>query len=76
MADAHYMREAAMRLLACLTTCLMPILANAAHPQAPYATVKITVEIAAEFPNGATDQVRRAVSENARSLGLKINNWE
>ena len=28
MADFHYMREAAMRLVACLTMCLMPILAN------------------------------------------------
>ncbi len=37
----------------------------------PNATVNITVAIAAEFPDGATDQVKRAVSENARSLGLK-----
>ena len=35
MADVRYMREAAMRLVACLTMCLMPILANAAHAQAP-----------------------------------------
>ena len=32
--DVHYMREAAMRLVACLTMCLVPILANAAPAQA------------------------------------------
>jgi hypothetical protein len=42
----------------------------------PNATVKVRVEIAADFPDGATEQVKRAVSENARSLGLKISNWE
>jgi hypothetical protein len=42
----------------------------------PNAQVKVTVEIAAEFPDGAGDQVKRAVSENARSLGLKIADWE
>lgn len=40
------------------------------------ATVKVSVEITAESPNGATDQVKRAVSENAKSLGLKNVNWE
>jgi hypothetical protein len=34
------------------------------------------VEISAEFPDGAGDGVRRAVSENARSLGLKSADWE
>jgi predicted AAA+ superfamily ATPase len=42
----------------------------------PQATVKITVEIQAEFPNGASDQVKRAVSENATNLGFKVKNWE
>jgi predicted AAA+ superfamily ATPase len=42
----------------------------------PNASVKVSVEIAADFPDGATEQVKRAVSENARSLGLKISNWE
>ncbi len=42
----------------------------------PNAAVKVTVEIAAEFPDGATEQVKRAVSENARSLGLKSADWE
>ena len=35
MADVHYMPEAALRLVAWLTMCLMRILANAAHAQAP-----------------------------------------
>jgi hypothetical protein len=34
MADVHHMREAAMRLAACLTICLMPMLANAAQKDA------------------------------------------
>lgn len=42
----------------------------------PKATVKITVEIAADFPSGASDQVKRAVSENAASLGFKMKDWE
>ena len=42
----------------------------------PSASVKVVVEIAAEFPDGATEQVKRAVSENARSLGLKSADWE
>ena len=42
----------------------------------PNATVRLVVEISAEFPNGATDSVKRAVSENARSLGLKSPDWE
>jgi uncharacterized protein len=42
----------------------------------PNAAVKVIVDVAAEFPDGATDQVKRAVSENARSLGLKSADWE
>jgi hypothetical protein len=42
----------------------------------PNAVVKVTVEIQAEFPNGVSDQVKRAVSENSKSLGLKANDWE
>ena len=34
MADVHYLREAAIRLVACTTMCLMPILANAAQTDA------------------------------------------
>lgn len=42
----------------------------------PNANVRLTVEIAADFPDGAGDAVKRAVSENARSLGLKTADWE
>jgi hypothetical protein len=42
----------------------------------PNTQVKVTVEMSAEFPNGATDQVKRAVSENAKSLNLKNADWE
>jgi len=42
----------------------------------PSATVKLVVEISAEFPEGVSDAVKRAVSENARTLGLKIPDWE
>ena len=42
----------------------------------PNASVKVVVEISAEFPDGATDTVKRAVSENSRSLGLKSADWE
>jgi predicted AAA+ superfamily ATPase len=42
----------------------------------PNAVVKVTVEISAEFPDGATDQVKRAVSENAGSLNFKTKDWE
>lgn len=42
----------------------------------PNASLDITLEINAEFPNGAPDQVKRAVSENAASLGFKSKSWE
>ncbi|GAB9153349.1 ATP-binding protein [Bradyrhizobium diazoefficiens] len=42
----------------------------------PNANIRLIVEISAEFPAGASDGVRRAVSENARSLGLKTADWE
>jgi uncharacterized protein len=42
----------------------------------PNATVKVTVEIAADFPDGASDQIKRAVSENASHLGFKNKTWE
>lgn len=40
------------------------------------ATVKVSVEITADFPDGASDQVKRAVSENTTSLGFKNKTWE
>jgi predicted AAA+ superfamily ATPase len=42
----------------------------------PNATVRVTVEITAEFPEGASDQTKRAVSENAAALGFKNKSWE
>ncbi len=41
----------------------------------PQATLRITVEINAEFPTGVSDQIKRAVSENATSLGFNAS-WE
>jgi hypothetical protein len=42
----------------------------------PNATVKVTVEISSDFPEGASNQIKRAVSENASSLGFKTKTWE
>lgn len=42
----------------------------------PNAEVRVTVEIAANFPSGAKDQTKRAVSENAKTLGFKTADWE
>jgi hypothetical protein len=42
----------------------------------PNATLNITLEINAEFPSGASDQIKRAVSENAGTLGFKSKSWE
>jgi predicted AAA+ superfamily ATPase len=42
----------------------------------PNAAVKVHVEIQATFPNGAQDQTKRAVSENAKTLGFSNAEWE
>lgn len=42
----------------------------------PQATVAVSVEITAAFPGGVSDQIKRAVSENAGSLGFKNKTWE
>ncbi len=42
----------------------------------PQATVNVSVEINAEFPAGVSEQIRRAISENATSLGFKNKTWE
>jgi predicted AAA+ superfamily ATPase len=42
----------------------------------PNATVKISVEISAEYPHGASDQIKRAVAENATNLNFKTKTWE
>lgn len=41
----------------------------------PTVTLKVSVEIDAEFPGVASDPIRRAVSENARQLRLKRADW-
>ena len=42
----------------------------------PNADVKITLEIQAAFPSGASDQTKRAVTENAKTLGFRNADWE
>jgi predicted AAA+ superfamily ATPase len=42
----------------------------------PNANIKVRVEIDANFANGVQDQTKRAVSENAKSLGFSITEWE
>ncbi len=42
----------------------------------PQATVNVTVEISADFPAGASEGIKRAVSENAQTLGFKNKAWE
>lgn len=42
----------------------------------PNVNVRVTLEISAEFPDGASDQIRRAVSENANNLNFKSQMWE
>jgi hypothetical protein len=42
----------------------------------PQARVTITLEISAEFPEGVSDDIKRAVSENGAFLKFKINSWE
>ena len=42
----------------------------------PNTVLKLTLEIDAEFPNGASDNTKRNVSENAASLKFKVKDWE
>lgn len=42
----------------------------------PNAEVKVRIEIDADFANGAQDQTKRAVSENAKVLGFNTAEWE
>ena len=42
----------------------------------PNATLNITVEINAEFSLGASNEIKRAVTENATNLAFKTNVWE
>lgn len=42
----------------------------------PNANIRVTLEIDAEFPQGASDTIKRGVSENATNLGFKVKDWE
>ncbi len=42
----------------------------------PNAEVKVRIEIEANFTNGAPDQTKRAVSENAKTLNFNNAEWE
>jgi hypothetical protein len=42
----------------------------------PNAEIKVRIEIEANFANGASDQTKRAVSENAKTLGFNTAEWE
>jgi len=42
----------------------------------PNAEIKVRIEIEATFPNSAQDQTKRAVSENAKTLGFGTAEWE
>ena len=42
----------------------------------PNAEVKVSVEIQVNFPSGASDQTKRAVTENAQTLNFKNADWE
>ena len=42
----------------------------------PNAEIKVRIEIEASFANGAADQTKRAVSENAKTLGFNTAEWE
>lgn len=44
--------------------------------QDPIAEIRVSLEIHADFPGGASDQIKRAVTENAKTLGLKAAEWE
>jgi len=42
----------------------------------PNAEVKVRIEIEASFANGAQDQTKRSVSENAKTLKFSTAEWE
>ena len=42
----------------------------------PEATISVSIRISAEFPEGASDQIKRAVTENANALKFTNKEWE
>jgi uncharacterized protein len=41
-----------------------------------HATVKIRLEISADFPNGVSDSLKRSINENTSTLSFKVKEWE
>ncbi len=44
--------------------------------QDPNASIKVTLEVSAQFPNGVEDGIKRAITENCKTLGLTGAEWE
>jgi predicted AAA+ superfamily ATPase len=42
----------------------------------PTASVRVSIEITAEFADGASDAIKRAVTANADTLGFSTSHWE
>ena len=42
----------------------------------PSAEIQVAVEIHATFPTGISAQTKRAVTENAQTLGFTLKDWE
>jgi len=42
----------------------------------PNALVRVTVELAADFPKGVSEDIKRGVSENAMNLDFRSHEWE
>lgn len=45
-------------------------------PSDANANFRVTLEVSADFPNGVSDQIKRAVTENCTSLGVSNKAWE
>lgn len=67
-------RDDLLNALACAKSCTKRL--HGILNSDPNASIKVSVEISADFPDGATDQVKRAVSENAKSLNFGSAEWE
>ena len=42
----------------------------------PQPALTVSVEISADYSNGVSDQITRAVAENATNLNFKTKTWE
>jgi len=70
-ASADITASAAKMRLVQLADELIAILTSDAN-----ASVRVVLEISADFPEGVPDDIRRNVSENARTLGIAGAEWE